>query len=331
MVHRNFVQNYQDLEQISDKSADIYGSELCRDILRLEPCSLDLLKMQLEQERFFRQIGEHSLHGLSDQDKLSRTFQEAVGAYLEEWLAHYDSEDRRGILLELLIALEGRGHWSEERLAAAARLPAEQLTDLAAREVERYAIKLCAERVEPDSREAGIRAYISDRPVPTAAALSISAYAEYPELRVSPELIALAASAAANTAHTESRETAEETAGVGAYMELMIATASLVERPELPAFAVSESKKPGETNAAQDLFQAFLALFFTDLTFLLGAAAVGIIVGSAAILAKLADASAPDEAGECTIQNEQALCVTESEEEEEQVQEEESDDELEFG
>lgn len=327
MGRRDFEQNFRDLEQISDKGAHIYGSELCRDILQLGPDCLDLLKMQLEQEQFFRLIRERDLHGLSDQTKLSRMFLDAVGTYLEEWLNHYDIEDRRGVLLELLTALDSCGHWTEEELAVAARLTVEQLTILAAKEVVGYAVAQCAQYATPDCAEDGMSACASGSVFSTAAALSIAAYAEYPDLRVSPELIAFASSAAANTARVERQKEAGEVAGVSAYMELMLAAVSLVEAPEVPTVNTFESGKTGEADCAKKWFKAFLALFFADLVFLLGAAAAGVIMEAAAILANLADAAA-DETGGLTARTKQVLHTQEDNEEEEQ--EEESDNVWQF-
>lgn len=295
---KDFMQNYQDLEQLSDKGTDIYGSELCRDILSPDSYSFDLLNMQLEQEWFSRQMREHTLQGLSDQDKLSHTFHQTVDAYLGEWLAHYDYEDRRGVLLRLLTALEDSSLWTGETLAVAARLPEERLTALAAGAVERHAIKLCAEQVEPENEENAARVHISNSVSATAAALSIAAYAEYPELRASPELIAFTSSAAASAAHVERQKDAWKAAGMGAYMELILAAAVLVEGLEIPVSGVSESEKTGEMENADGLFHLFLALFFRELTLLLGAAAMGIILSAAAILTGLADAAAAEDAEE---------------------------------
>lgn len=336
MDNRNFEQNYHDLEHVSDRCSDIYGSEVCQEILNLEPYSLDILKMQLEQERFFQRIEEHSLQDLSMQNKLSRTFHEAIGTYLKEWLTRYDTEDRQGILLELLLDLEGRIHWAEEKVAAAAHLPMEQLTDLATGEVERHAIQLCAKHIEPSGREDKAHIHTSDNVAPIAAALSIAAYAEYPELRILPELIAITSSAAANTACAEKRDGAEEGAYVGAYMELMLAAASLIEWSSVPVPSAIGTECVGEENGAKSLFHAFLVLFFNDLAFLLGHQAAGIVVGIASILANLAELGPWQKSEECLGPKEYANSAEKNqesqtvEEDERDVEyEDESDDEWE--
>jgi len=287
---RDFEQNYRDLKQVSDAGADIYASRLCREILPSEP-RLDLLKMQLEQERFFQHLASRPSQDLSDRRALSQAFHQAVDDYLEQWLARYDDEERQGVLLELLLSLDSGGRWTARDLATAARMPTGRLTALAVDEVEVCARRLCARGAEPDDAECTRAVGVPASASAEAAALSVASYAQYPALRRAPELIASACAAAAAAACAQRLEGEAQAVGMSAYLELLVAAGTVIQQP--PG-TVSAARAAG-TEGVESWFQVLLALFFTNLTLLLGAAAVGLAVGAAALLANLADKPAAEQ------------------------------------
>ncbi len=291
---RSFEEIYRDLVQISEEGADIYGSQLVQEILgtgcqaSAAELSASLLKMQLEQEWFLRQ-GEGSVFwGVADgsgfRDRLHRSVCECLGRRLER----YQREVRRGALLALLDRLEGMGGEllrTQGERAVVARLPEGELISLAAERAERHAGELW-EEYEEDSTESrerrmersGEQAELSVTAALSgaAAALAVAAYADCPELRRNPELLADVSAAAAGLAHVPRQETAQ----TAAYMALLIAAVSLAEPSEVLPPAGADSRESREKAAV--FFGSYRQLFAAQLRLVLGAGAPALLAEAAA-------------------------------------------------
>lgn len=153
MNQKRLMENYRRLCGVSSSGADIFGSELCAELLKNRPGAA--LKMQLEQERFFRL--------LESGDPL-------------ESLGPYTGTERRGVLLHLLEEADGLCGivWTEQKRLRTVRLPLPELESLTAAAVERAAQRVCTETAFPENTA-------SWSPAALAAALSAELPEETPE------------------------------------------------------------------------------------------------------------------------------------------------------
>ncbi|MDE7242617.1 MAG: hypothetical protein K2O18_01385 [Oscillospiraceae bacterium] len=166
-MNQNRVMNhYRRLLEVSGCAADIFGSELCAE---LAGSGTAVLKMQLEQEHFFRL--------LDSGDTLDS---------LRERLEPYSGTERRGLLLYMLEALSG-GLLRTDRLRMV-RLPLPELESRTAGAVEYAARLICADISVPERAASCGKA--------PAAALAAAVFAEMPE--DSPEEIGAVSAAAAS-------------------------------------------------------------------------------------------------------------------------------------
>ena len=166
MNQNRLMENYRCLLEISGCGADIFGSVLCGELLAGSGTAA--LKMQLEQERFFRL--------LDSGDTLDS---------LREHLEPYSETERRGMLLYLLEELNGV--WTEPFRLHMVRLPLPELEARTAGAVEYAARQVCTDIFVPETA--------ASRGKAAAAALAIAAFAEMPE-EVPEEIAAVSAAAA---------------------------------------------------------------------------------------------------------------------------------------
>ena len=165
MNPKRVLENYRCLLKISDRGADIFASGLCASL----GCSgTAALKMQLEQERFFRLLDSGG-----------------TLASLRERLGPYTATERRGILLHMLEELSGV--WTGQTRLRMVRRPLPELESCTAAAVEQAARQFCTEVTVPPM------AGLAGRSAP-AAALAAAVLAEMPETM--PEQIAAASAAA---------------------------------------------------------------------------------------------------------------------------------------
>ena len=165
MNQNRLMENYRCLLEISGCGADIFGSVLCGELLGNGTAAL---KMQLEQERFFRL--------LESGDTLDS---------LRERLSFCSETERRGMLLYLLEELNGV--WTEPFRLRMVRLPLPELEARTAGAVETAARQACTDMIVPESAASCGKA--------AAAALAVAAFAEMPE-EVPEEIAAVSAAAA---------------------------------------------------------------------------------------------------------------------------------------
>lgn len=335
---RSFEENYRDLVQISDTGADIFGSELGRDILR-ESCPesavalcVSILKMQLEQEWFFCKKKDGDMEYAVGSPGFSHMLHRTVCECMDRRLERYRSAARRGALLGLIDGLEGLGQErkepeTERDRALAARLPESELIALAAYEAQRHAGGLWAEYAQRDKQEAEE----PEKPVlrqgchATAAALALAAYAEYSDLRCAPELLADISAAAAEIAYAEPQEAFAATG----YMALLTASAALVDLAEASLCADREGEAGMEAElsweSAEAFFGPFIGLFSAGLRLAMGAGAAGLLAEAASAVRDFAP-----EAGRSLTAPETGLRQTEAAGETESMSEEAPEKEGEF-
>ncbi len=176
MDQKQWQKHYRRLCGISENSADIWGSEFRMELFRTAGCSeTAALKMQLEQEHFFRLLdGWDTLEDL----------RERLGPYTET--------ERRGILLYILEGVNG-GAWTQKVRLRAVRLPLPELESRTAAAMEYAARQLCTDLTVPDCGEA-VASYQQ-----AAAAAAIAVYVETPG-ETPEEIAAVSAEAAASAA-----------------------------------------------------------------------------------------------------------------------------------
>lgn len=307
MDAQKFAEDYSRIISLSDCGADIYGSAYCREYIAhagaAQPFST-LLRMQLDQERFFR---SKSLRRCSENpEELAAAVQADVCADIHDRLACYSEAERRGALLSMLDQvnrMNGRG-WTGQDRAAWAGAPEDALEKRLAADIMAGARNVLA-RVRVEDSTAGAVETERSGPGPSrsaaAAASAVTAYGQCPELRDMPECIADTSAAASAMGERFSRGDMADIAQMVGGLLLLTAAYLLVSMIAATAFGtaaafVSEWLETGIAwtwKEAEGMFISAIKLLSTELKVLAGAGAAGLALEGIAYLAHAYPDSSP--------------------------------------
>lgn len=301
MNFEGFEKSCLELAIWGEAAGDVYGGEDCREYaaekcgMQKEELTVSLLRMQLEQERFFR---------LKSAGRAPESLKEArlaaerdVLRNLQERFSHCPKEERQGILLHMLEGvLELNGHSvTEEERAGLVRMPADRLESWLAAEIVRCAEMLFAEKHDEAGHGDGgsfaeEKKKIWMEPYLAGAVMSVAAYMHCPELRSMPELIADACAGAAFVAEYENDGREGEILCLTVCVMLLEAALLLtcLLLPASPGTACMFLAGAGLTLAgARELFLSYMDIFSVSLTLVIGREGADLAAKAAAYLAEL--------------------------------------------
>lgn len=314
MDYEGFEKSCLELGGSGGGAADVYGSEDCRAYMAAkggvekEEIPTVLLRMQLEQERFFCLKSLRKSSGWENMAEVRLAVQQDVLGNLQQRLSHKTRAERRGILLHMLeeaCSLNGHPVPDENRVFLA-RMPEEELESWLAEEIVRCAEGLFGEYGGGKGHggggfgEQGDGSFWKDAAL-SGAVLSVAAYVHCPELRGMPELIADFCTGAAFVAEKKFGGRDEAFSGLVTCMVLLEASLLLtcLLFPASPTGALVFLAGSGLTLAgAKAFFQPYFELFSVSLELSMGKAGADLAAKSAAHLAEVSSTESPAGDGE---------------------------------